>query len=231
LDLHKTLLEYLEPTYFCPHSVPIFDSLLLVPRVQLTARNIGSLPPPRGSSPPIDYYDEAQGAIPWFCLRVSAEGRRTFTVGYRVGRQRRRVRLGQFPTIALAEARRRARAILAEVTRGGDPAGERNEARRADDCKGLVLRYIETKAPNLSTKTLTEYRRMVSAYLADTSIGRTPSGTLRRADVRAWLEDIAKAAPVMANRLFQLIRASLTLCRQRRTDPCKSLRRPSTAAA
>jgi integrase len=200
-----------------------------VPKVKLTARNIGSLPRPRGGSPPIDYYDDAHGAAPWFCVRVSAEGRRTFTVGYRVGRQRRRVRLGQFPTIGLAEARRRARSILAEVTRGGDPAGERNEARRADDLKGLVLRYIETKTPNLGTKTLTEYRRMVSAYLADTSIGRTPSGTLRRADVRAWLEDIAKTAPVMANRVFQLARASLRFGVREEligANPCDGLQRP-----
>jgi integrase len=200
-----------------------------VPRVQLTARNIGSLPLPSGGSPPIDYYDDAQGAIRWFCVRVSAEGRRTFTVGYRVGRQRRRVRLGQFPTIALAEARRRARAILAEVTRGGDPAGERNKARRADDFQGLVLRFIETKAPNLSPKTLTEYRRMASAYLANTPLGRTPSGTLRRADVRFWLENIAKAAPVMANRVFQLVRASLRFGVREEligANPCDGLQRP-----
>jgi len=213
----------------CPQFVPIIDILLSVPRVQLTARNVGSLPlPPRGS-PPIDYYDEAQGAVPWFCVRVSAEGRRTFTVGYRVGRRRRRLRLGQFPTIVLAEARRRARSILAEVTRGGDPAGERNDARRADTFEGLVLRYIEAKAPNLSPKTLTEYRRMVSAYLSDTPLGRMPIGTLRRTDVRLWLDDLAKAAPVMANRVFQLVRASLRYGVREEligANPCAGLQRP-----
>ena len=91
-----------------------------MPRVRLTARNVGSFEAPPRGAPPIDYFDEAEGAVPWFCLRVSSEGRPTFTVGYRVGRRRRRLRLGRFPTTSLAEARQRARTVLAEVTRGHD---------------------------------------------------------------------------------------------------------------
>jgi integrase len=197
--------------------------------VRLTARNIGSFEAPPKGAPPIDYFDEAEGAVPWFCLRVSSEGRRTFTVGYRVGRRRRRLRIGHFPTISLAEARQRARSLLADVTRGRDPAADRDELKKADEFRGLVARYIDAKAPNLSAKTLTEYRRMVSAYIEGTALGRTSSRAIRRADVKAWLEDIARKAPVMSNRVFQLVRATLRFAvREELLDvnPCAGLQRP-----
>lgn len=200
-----------------------------MPRVRLTARNIGSFKAPAKGAPPIDYFDDAEGAVPWFCLRVSSEGRRTFTVGYRVGRRRRRLRVGRFPAISLAEARQRARSLLADVTRGGDPAADRDELKKADEFQGLVARYIDAKAPNLSDKTLTEYRRMVSAYIDGTPLGKTPSRAIRRADVKAWLEDIARKAPVMSNRVFQLVRATLRFAvREGLLDvnPCEGLQRP-----
>src|SRR2546427_9614480 len=88
-----------------------------MPRAYFTSRNVATLPAPaRGV---IDYADDAEGAVPWFELRVTAKGKRTFTVGYRVGRRKRRVRLGTWPGVSLAAARERARQILAEVTQGG----------------------------------------------------------------------------------------------------------------
>jgi integrase len=200
-----------------------------VPRVRLTARNIASFKAPPQGAPPIDYFDEGGGAVPWFCLRVSSQGRRTFTIGYRVGRRRRRVKLGQFPMLSLAEARQRARKLLAEVTRGGDPGAARDQLRKADEFRGLVARYVDAKAPHLSARTLTEYRRMVAAYIEGTPLGRTPSRAIRRADVKGWLEDIARKAPVMANRVFQLLRATLRFAVREElldSNPCAGLQRP-----
>ena len=195
----------------------------------MTARNIASFKAPPKGAPPIDYFDEAEGAVPWFCLRVSSEGRRTYTVGYRVGRRRRRVKLGQYPMLTLTEARQRARKLLAEVTRGGDPGAARDQLRKADEFQGLVARYVEAKAPNLSARTLTEYRRMVAAYVEGTPLGKSPSRSIRRADVKGWLEDIARKAPVMANRVFQLVRATLRFAVREElldSNPCAGLQRP-----
>jgi integrase len=139
------------------------------------------------------------------------------------------VRVGQFPTISLAEARQRARGMLAEVTRGRDPAADRDELKKADEFQGLVGRYVDAKAPDLSSKTLTEYRRMVSAYVEGTPLGRTSSRAIRRADVKACLEDIARKAPVMSNRVFQLVRATLRFAVREElldSNPCAGLQRP-----
>jgi integrase len=137
--------------------------------------------------------------------------------------------LGRFPTISLAEARQRARSMHAEVTRGRDPAEDRDELKKADTFQALVARYIEAKAPNLSAKTLTEYRRMVSAYIDGTTLGKTSSRAIRRADVKSWLEAIARKAPVMSNRVFQLVRATLRFAVREElldSNPCAGLQRP-----
>ena len=176
-----------------------------MPRAYFTSRNVATLPAPaRGV---IDYADDAEGAVPWFELRVTAKGKRTFTVGYRVGRRKRRVRLGTWPGVSLAVARERARGILAEVTQGRDPAAERDNARRAADFGALATRFIDDREPNLAPNTLKEYRRILSSEIEHSILGRVPAQNLTRADIREFLEAIARRAPVMANRVFQFVRA------------------------
>jgi integrase len=176
-----------------------------MPRAYFTSRNVATLPAPaRGV---IDYADDAEGAIPWFELRVTAKGKRTFTVGYRVGRRKRRVRLGTWPSVSLAGARERARGILAEVTQGRDPAAERDNARRAADLGALATRFIDDREPNLAPNTIKEYRRILSSEIEHSMLARVAAQNLARADVREFLEAIARRAPVMANRVFQFVRA------------------------
>jgi integrase len=115
--------------------------------------------------------------------------------------------LGTWPSTSLAAARERARRILAEVTQGGDPAGERDRARRAADISALAARFIDEREPNLATNTAKEYRRILTSEIERSMLGRVPAQNLTRADVREFLEAIARRAPVMANRVFQFVRA------------------------
>lgn len=57
-------------------------------------------------------------ALPGFALRVSPSGVKTFVVT--VGRNRKRITIGRYPTITLQEARARAREIMAERVLGKD---------------------------------------------------------------------------------------------------------------
>jgi integrase len=54
--------------------------------------------------------------LPGFGVRVTASGVKTFTLMY--GRSRKRVTIGRYPTITLAEARAKARELLAQRTLG-----------------------------------------------------------------------------------------------------------------
>src|SRR5712692_7668715 len=67
-------------------------------------------PPERGQR---SYPDDA---LPGFAVRVSQGGTRTFVLVH--GRDRTRTTIGRYPIISLAQARARAREILAEITLG-----------------------------------------------------------------------------------------------------------------
>src|SRR5215831_11133960 len=82
-------------------------------------------------------------AVTGFAVRILPGGSRTFWFQYRTSGGRsgtnRMVRIGAFPTISLADARKRARDLAGQAARGQDPAAERAEAKRRD---GSTLRTL-----------------------------------------------------------------------------------------
>jgi hypothetical protein len=88
---------------------------------------------------------------------------------------------------------------LAEVTQGGDPAAARDRARRAADIAALAARFIDDPEPNLAPNTTKEYRRILSCEIEHSILGRVPAQNLTRADVREFLEAIARRAPVSSS--------------------------------
>jgi integrase len=71
-----------------------------------------------------------------FAVRILPGGSRTFWFQYRTSGGRsgknRMVRIGAWPAVSLADARKRARDFAGQVARGKDPAAERQEAKRRD---------------------------------------------------------------------------------------------------
>ncbi|MBA4164503.1 MAG: hypothetical protein C0510_07720 [Erythrobacter sp.] len=62
---------------------------------------------------------------PGLVVRVNANGTKTFAAIYRYGLKQRRLTLGPYPIISLAEARDKARAAFREVLEGVDPQAVR----------------------------------------------------------------------------------------------------------
>jgi hypothetical protein len=60
-----------------------------------------------------------------FGVRVSYGGKKVFVVRYRVNRRLRRLTIGPYPAISLAEARRKARMVMGDVAQGDDPAEDK----------------------------------------------------------------------------------------------------------
>jgi integrase len=70
------------------------------------------------------------GSVKGLHLRVSAKGIKSFYVYYRTkAGQERRPKLGEFPEVTLAEARKRAKALLDKVAIGEDPKGDWDNSR------------------------------------------------------------------------------------------------------
>ncbi len=171
-------------------------------KLRLTTRSIEALRPPAKGQ--LDIYDA--GGPPGFLMRVSQGGTRTFQMLYRVEGKLKRWTIGRFPSVSLAEAREKAkrRDALHE-----DPVGRMVELKRAATFGELAEQFLEAEGPKLKERTLVEWRRIIQNELLD-AFGAMKVHEIGRGDIRTFLDTKAKTAPVMANRILEVIRRVLS---------------------
>src|SRR3954469_14164489 len=108
----------------------------------LNAASIRSIKAPAAGR--IDYFDDA---TPGLSLRITANDVRTWTVFYRDKHARqKRLTLGRYPAVSLADARELAREAQRSVAKGGDPVVEKRDARDVLTFGELAEAYIENHA-------------------------------------------------------------------------------------
>ena len=98
-----------------------------MPSKNFNVRTINSIKPP--SSSRIEYWDDETHG---FGLRVSQTGRKTWIVLYRHHGRLRRLTLGTYPPLSLADAREQAKDALRAAAKGKDPASEKQADRERD---------------------------------------------------------------------------------------------------
>lgn len=132
-----------------------------MPRRRLTAAAIERLSKP--SEGQIDYFDQN---LPSFGLRISKRGTRSFFVTTRINGRLKRITLGRWPALGLADARAKAGTILEQARAGLDPADieakrKNAEVRQRDATfDRMVDRFMsEHVEANLRPSTAREYRR------------------------------------------------------------------------
>jgi len=116
----------------------------------------------------------------------------------------RRLTLGTFPILSLADARRLAATALREAQHGTDPATAKQEARSADNFGELAELYLDRHAKP-EKRSWREDERILKADLLPKWRNRK-AHEIKRADVLALLDAIVdRGAPVMANRTRALV--------------------------
>ena len=160
-------------------------------KLNLTAKAIGALKP---GDDRVDYFDES---LPGFFVRVTPSGVKTFGVMYRIGNHLRRYTIGTTDKWTLADARDEAREALRGAARGNDPALNKQAERTADTFSELVEVYLEKHATN--KRSGREDKRILNKYLVP-KLRHMRAKDVTRAQIRLILEEIAKDAPIMANR-------------------------------
>lgn len=77
--------------------------------------------------PQIRRYEVHDLYCPGLSVRVSPEGRKSFSVRYRYGVKQKRLTIGVYPRMPLAKARERAMDYLRQVDEGSDPSQRRRQ--------------------------------------------------------------------------------------------------------
>jgi len=149
----------------------------------------------------VDIYDTRTRG---FLLRVSAAGVKTWCAFYRYNRRNRRLTIGRYPELSLADARKLAHKHLRDVAHGADPAGEKAETRTADTFGELAHDYMEKHAKK-KKRTWKEDQRILDKDLLPAWKNRRVQDIERR-DVKDLLDSITdRGAPIAANRTLALI--------------------------
>ena len=161
--------------------------------------------------------------LPGFGVRIQANGRKFFLVQYCMLGVRRRMPLGAYGVLTVAEARKRALAALGDVARRIDPLAEQRAALAAQ-------RAAEAKAKGQAVADEFTFRRLVdqweaaregacrASYLAVAGAAMRrhladwltrPAASITKAEARRALDKIADAgSPVAANRVLAYSRAA-----------------------
>lgn len=148
-----------------------------------------------------DYWDQT---LAGFGLRVSPKGKKSFQILYRHHRRQRRMVLGSFPAMSLAEARKYAKQMLADAQKGGDPASARRANRNAETFGRLAAEYMSLQKKR-EKRSWPEEQRVINVDLLPAWRSHKAKDVGRR-DIQELVQKIANRAPIMANRTLTLIR-------------------------
>ena len=91
-----------------------------MPRLALTAAAVDRIKPPAKGQ--VEHFDKG---YPGLALRVSYGGGKSWVFFYRFNGRLRRMTLGTYPALSLAEAREAWRVVREEAAKGRDPAAQR----------------------------------------------------------------------------------------------------------
>ncbi len=152
-------------------------------------------------------------------LVVQTTGSKSWQLRYRASGVRRRMALGSYPDVSLADARKAATEALVVVTAGGDPVGEKRaekvvaELSERDQVKNLVeqfaKRHLSTLRSGATVKRELE-RHVVSVW------GERDIHSITKRDVIDLLDGIADSGRVVsANRVRAYIGKFFAWCVER----------------
>jgi hypothetical protein len=150
---------------------------------------------------------------------------RTFCVYYNFkGQKQRWLRIGDWPTFSLAQARKIAKKKLFEVASGIDPQAERIAARTAPTVADMCDRYWDEVAS--SQKSASEVERIIRLHIKP-KLGRERVDDLTYTMVYEWHRSIGR---VRSNRALARLSVMLTFAekwdwRPANSNPCRLVKR------
>ena len=152
-------------------------------------------------------------------LTVQPTGKKGWQVRYRHGGVHRRMTLGGYPVLSLADARQRARDTMAAATEGRDPAGEVKAAKAPkpedsrDKLAAVIGLFMKRHAAHnrRAADVAAMFRREIMAKWGERAIHE-----ITKRDVIDLLDGIVdRGSPITANRLLAHLRTLWTWAKGR----------------
>jgi integrase len=175
----------------------------------------------------IEYFDTFQSG---FGLRVG-KSKMSWFVLYRVtgNRKLKRLTLGKYPSMKLADARDKAKNAIHEADNGIDPAVEKQMKRDAPTFGELAEEYLKKHAAKKRSKY--EDNRIIEKDLKPSWKDRKAYDIKRRDVIRLLDKIVERGAPIQANRTLALIRKMYNWSIGRdlvESNPCTQIKAPGT---
>jgi integrase len=189
--------------------------------VSFTGRYLDSL------KPQPKRYEVFDMLVPGLAIRVTPAGHKSFTLYYRHHGRMRRVGLGRYPDVLLADARTAATNHRGRIFNGADPAEEK-KAERATHGDTVGALYDLYKSHREKTKSWTETRRIMEREVLPIWRHLRVIDVKRRT-VRELVARKAQHAPIMANRILSRISAMFTFAMEQdwiESNPAWRIRQP-----
>jgi len=168
--------------------------------------------------------------LPGFGVRLKPSGVRSYIIQYRNRNTSvsRRLTIGQHgPLLTFDQAKKQARAMLADAMRGEDPVEIRKTARRAPSIADLAVDYLERHAvPKKRPKSVRDDRAMLDNIILP-KLGAKKVDAIGRRDVEA-IQVGMKDRPYQANRVLSLLSKMFNLAiewKWRPDNPAKGIER------
>jgi integrase len=136
---------------------------------------------------------------------IQPSGAKSWAYRYRIDGKSRKLTLGSFPALGVAEARQKAAEAAVKVQRGNDPIIEkkRSEARATNTVNAMLDAFVADHVGRLRSGD--QVKRGFDKYVRP-RIGAKSIYDLRRGDITTMLDEIKEQnGPVMADRILAYV--------------------------
>ncbi len=171
---------------------------------KLTKRIVDSYLPEQGR------YMVWDSELAGFGLRIEASGTKTFIVRYRAGSggrtaQQRFMTIGRYGVLTPEEARKLAKDVLADVSKGFDPAEEKANSRAMTSFQLFAERYLKEEAKlKLKPHTFLNYKGQLYNHIFS-AFGNKKLDDVTLNDITKLHRKIGADMPATANRVVDTI--------------------------
>jgi len=170
---------------------------------KLTALVVKNLKP---ETKMVEYFDTGKKLSKGsFALRVSPQGKKTWFLMYTIHGKLRKIVIGTYPDMSLANARKEATNTIAKVNSGEDPQAKKTAYKKSETFSDLWAAYLEHPETKKKTPaTMKEEHRKYNKILKP-ALGSMKVVDIRRKDLNRVIDSVAATSPVSGNRLYALL--------------------------